>query len=89
MAARVAFSAQGRIANILEGDKQMLMDNLKRKVQEIYGWAEGTPGEAKLDITQPAANTGTFVKPVSGRRRLRRQVLATRRANHGWSVRAW
>lgn len=69
----------------------MLMDNLKRKVQELYDWAEGTPAEAKLDITQPAANTDKFVNAGQGkrRRRLHRQVLATRRANHGWSVRAW
>jgi hypothetical protein len=69
----------------------MLMDNLKRKVQEMYDWAERMPGEAKLDITQPAANTGKFVASAQGkrRRRLRRQVLATRRVNHGWSVRAW
>lgn len=70
----------------------MLMDMLTRTYREMTGQVETTQVVETLPITQPAANAGRFDKDgtqARRQRRLRRQVSAARRANHGWTVRAW
>jgi hypothetical protein len=70
----------------------MLMNTIMKTYREITGQVETAQPIETLPITEPAANAGRFAKAgmqARRQRRLRRQVTATRRVNHGWSVRAW
>lgn len=70
----------------------MLMDMLTRTYREMTGQVETSQTVETLPITQPAANANRFDNAEMNsrrQRRLRRQVSAARRINHGWTVRAW
>lgn len=70
----------------------MLMHTIMKTYREMTGQVEAAQPLETLPITQPAANAGSYEKAgmqARRQRRLRRQVTATRRVNHGWSVRAW
>lgn len=70
----------------------MLMDTIVKTYREMTGQVETAQPVVTLPIAQPAANAGSFDKAemqIRRQRRMRRQVRAARRINHGWTVRAW
>jgi hypothetical protein len=78
--------------NSRKGDKQMLIDTIKRSYRDLIRHTDPIQPIVTVPNDQPAANASNFSKSevqVRRQRRQRRMARALQQGSVGWSVRTW
>lgn len=78
--------------NVRLGDKQMLINSVRKIYRDWTGNVGRVQPVAKVATNRPAANANRFGNSEMQKRRLRRQRRLERtehRCTHGWVVRTW
>jgi hypothetical protein len=81
-----------RILNYRKGDKQMLINRIKKSYREIVNQVDHIQPIVKVSDIRPAANASSFDLSEMQARRLRRQRRLARASQYvagGWTVRTW
>jgi hypothetical protein len=83
---------QQRAGDVREGDKQMLMNVIRKSYRDMFGHVEPVQAVVTVPATLAAANASHFSQPEMRARRLRRQRRLDRagqQGRSGWSLRTW